>query len=329
MASPSRRLPDVFENFGRIDRARLIAEDRQRALIAGRLDLDPSEGHGQWEMYRLAPALYVVSGDFVYDQPRRERLPGEELVEFHLRISGSLHLESPGRRAPLKVGPASLLIWRQQPGQEVFDCVSAKHRDTSVSIFCGLDYLRAMTDRIGVIEPNWFDGSDADGAFMKHRVMGLNSSLVCLTWDLLRNPYSGGLRLLYTEAKVLEVLCEIFRLMAAHPMQQSRARDDELRRLDAARHIITTQFNPPPHIAEVARRVGMSESKLKRAFKERFGSTLFEVSLESRMRHAMELLRSGRSSVGEIAFAVGYNHQTSFTAAFRQHYRLLPKDVQP
>jgi len=33
----------------------------------------------------------------------------------------------------------------------------------------------------------------------------------------------------------------------------------------------------------------MSESKLKRAFKDYFGTTIFEYGLECRMRHALDL----------------------------------------
>ena len=78
----------------------------------------------------------------------------------------------------------------------------------------------------------------------------------------------------------------------------------------------------------LARRVGMSESKLKRAFKERFGTTVFEYGLECRMRHALELLRADSVSICQVAESVGYQHQTSFTAAFRDHFGFLPSEAR-
>ena len=81
-------------------------------------------------------------------------------------------------------------------------------------------------------------------------------------------------------------------------------------------------------ICDVARTVGMSESKLKRAFKARFGVTVFEYGLECRMRHALELLRCKKMPVGQVAFAVGYRHQTSFASAFRDFFGFLPSSAR-
>jgi AraC-like DNA-binding protein len=72
----------------------------------------------------------------------------------------------------------------------------------------------------------------------------------------------------------------------------------------------------------------MSESKLKRTFKARFGATVFDYGLECRMRHALELLRCRRMSVGQVAYAVGYRHQTSFTSAFFQFFGFLPSKAR-
>ena len=44
--------------------------------------------------------------------------------------------------------------------------------------------------------------------------------------------------------------------------------------------------------------------------------TVFEYGLECRMRHALELLHGHTMSICQVAENVGYQHQTSFTAAF-------------
>lgn len=127
---------------------------------------------------------------------------------------------------------------------------------------------------------------------------------------------------------MLELLCEVLHCAAELPQAVAPTADDELRRLDLARRIVTTQFSPPPQIGQIARRVGMSDTKLKRAFKARFGTTLFDMSVEVRMRHALELLRCKRMSVGQVAYAVGYSHQTTFASAFKQHFGFLPSTAR-
>jgi len=77
--------------------------------------------------------------------------------------------------------------------------------------------------------------------------------------------------------------------------------ESESRQLDVARRMLATQLSTPLRIGDIARAIGMSDSKLKRTFKARFGVTVFDYGLECRMRHALELLRCKRMSVGQVA----------------------------
>jgi transcriptional regulator GlxA family with amidase domain len=44
------------------------------------------------------------------------------------------------------------------------------------------------------------------------------------------------------------------------------------------------------------------------------------MSLDARMRHALELLRCKHMPVSRVAVAVGYSHQTSFASAFNKQF---------
>jgi AraC-like DNA-binding protein len=72
----------------------------------------------------------------------------------------------------------------------------------------------------------------------------------------------------------------------------------------------------------------MSESKLQRAFKDHYGMTVFDYGRECRLRRALDLLRMGSVSICQVADLVGYQHQTSFTAAFRDHFGFLPSEAK-
>lgn len=325
MGTPGRRIEDVFDNLTQHRGANVIAHCPEQHAIAARMELDRREGHGAWEFYRLASGVYVVAGDFVYDQARLEQAPGEDLLEFHLRLSGTLRLGIPGRTEPLSVRSDSFLVWRQPAGVEVLDRVEAGERDTSVSIYCSASYLKSLTARSGVTVPTSLGFiRDAAATALEYRVLPMSSGLTYAAHSLLRNSFQGGLRILHAEAKVLELLCQVLQLASQLAAPTTIARDDELQRLDEARRIVMTQYSPPPLIGEVARRVGMSETKLKRAFKARFGTTVFDMSVEARMQRALELLYCSQLSVGQVAYAVGYSHQTSFSSAFKQHFGFLP-----
>ena len=326
VAAPSRRMSDVFAALPQHQASKMLARRPGQRTYAARLELERHEGHGAWEFYRLGPSLYVVAGDFVYDRARVDRAPGEDLLEFHLRLSGTMRLGLPGDALPLTVAPDSLLLLRQPDGVDVVDSVEAGARDAFVSVFCSAAHFAALADRYGIAVPDILSFMAGSGITeLRHRLLPMNAGLLHIAHSLLRSPYEGGLRLMHAEAKVTELLCEVLHRAAQAPAPARMGCHDDLRRLDLARRIIMTQHSPPPQIADIARRVGMSETKLKRAFKARFGTTLFDMSLDARMRHALELLRCKHMAVGQVAYAVGYSHQTSFASAFKRHFGFLPR----
>ena len=98
----------------------------------------------------------------------------------------------------------------------------------------------------------------------------------------------------------------------------------EMVRLDEARKIVEYEFVDPPTLFELARRVGLNDFKLKRGFREAFGTTVFEYIRKLRMDKARELLEQGRLTVTEVALATGYSHFGHFSSAFKKSFGILP-----
>lgn len=330
VAGRGQGITQVFTSLGCTPDSSLIAEDRTRGTLAARMTVRPDEGHGRFDFYRVSNELFVLGIDCIYDAPRFEFLPGEDLIEFYFKLSGRLSLKLPGKAGDLVVNGQQLLIWSQPRGVDTSERMDAGLRDTSVSLYCRPDFLRGVLARDSMTTHPLLKAFDARRTgCVWHQVRPLSPTAMHLSRCLLHNPYSDGLRLLYAEARALELLCEIlseFGDTAAPGSPGSGERDQ--RRLDNARRILATQFRPAPRVCDVARAVGMSESKLRQDFKRRFGVTLFEYSLECRMRHARELLLTKALSVGEAADAVGYSHHASFTAAFREFFGGLPREVR-
>lgn len=320
-----RSVPELFADLRDCPAAQVFAENVCRSSQGARMTMDRAQGHGAWEFYRLDPGMFLVVADCLYDETRVEIVPGEELIGFHMRLGARLVLE-PGDGTTITVPPSSLLLWWQPGGIAVRERIEAGERDASVTLYFRPEALDCRARQNGFTLPAWFRTASRSGR-IAYAIRPLSPGLLYLTKSLLQAPYENGLRLLHAEAKALELLCEIIHcLQSRNP--PDRSSDHELRRIDIARRIVTTQFNPPPRIADIARKVGMSGSKLKRTFKARFGTTLSRMSVDCRMRYALELLRSTDLAVRQVAYAVGYRHQTTFTAAFREQFGFLPRDAR-
>ncbi|MFP4068586.1 MAG: helix-turn-helix transcriptional regulator [Verrucomicrobiota bacterium] len=95
---------------------------------------------------------------------------------------------------------------------------------------------------------------------------------------------------------------------------------------------IVRQFHHDPgrdySLAEICKRAGMNENKLKSAFKQLHGRTVFNFLRAVRMEQAGRLLREDRASVIQVANEVGYSNPSHFARAFKDHHGLLPKAFQ-
>jgi AraC-like DNA-binding protein len=327
----SAPLRQLFSNLRGLSRGELIGEHPYRHLEGARLRVDRSQGHGSWELYKVGEDFYVVASDFVYDSMPVETEPGEGLVEFHLRLSGVLEMTVPGAAGAVTVAGPQLLMLYLPPGVNITERVQPRQRDASVTVYCSLGRLRDLATQNRVGTPSLFEELEHLGSSVWFRQLDLTPTLRFAATTLLESPYHGGVRLLHAEAKALEILCEVFCMFQHEREDQTNshlASVSEARQLEAARRVVTSNLASPVSIREIARVAGMSESKLKRAFKARYGCTIFHYGLEVRMKQALEMLRCKRMSVGQVSYAVGYTHQTSFTAAFHEFFGFPPSKAR-
>lgn len=81
-------------------------------------------------------------------------------------------------------------------------------------------------------------------------------------------------------------------------------------------------------IEELARKYLMNPTTLKAAFKAVYGESIAAHMKEHRLEKAAELLRNTDMSVAEIALRSGYNSQSRFSTAFREHWHVLPSEYR-
>jgi len=102
---------------------------------------------------------------------------------------------------------------------------------------------------------------------------------------------------------------------------------NEIKIANNARDILTHEYNNPPSLKELSKRVGTNPIKLKQLFHHYFNNTPYGLLFEIRMNQAYQLLKTTRCHVNIAADHVGYNHASNFSAAFTKYFGVSPKTV--
>ena len=90
---------------------------------------------------------------------------------------------------------------------------------------------------------------------------------------------------------------------------------------------IKENLNDDLTIATLAGRFNMSESNLRRKFKQFKRKTISEFIREKKLSAGRELLAEGLMTIGEIADKVGYSSVSGFTHAFTKKFKFPPSNM--
>jgi len=92
--------------------------------------------------------------------------------------------------------------------------------------------------------------------------------------------------------------------------------------------IINDLTAPPPTIEALASKAAMSTAKLKRIFKDVYGTGIYSYYQKQRMQKARELLLTGNFSVKEVGLHLGYANLSNFATAFKKEFSVLPSQAK-
>lgn len=159
----------------------------------------------------------------------------------------------------------------------------------------------------------------------------LDSYTTRLLHELTSCPYTHGMRQLYIESKTMELLYRYLEIFLLEQESHSGgtvplSRSDQAKILEA-RELLIRRLDSPPSLLELARLVGLNEYKLKRGFKDIYGSSVYAYLRNRRMEKAWELLRTGEMNVSQAAVQVGYANFSHFSVAFRKQFGCNPSDL--
>jgi AraC-like DNA-binding protein len=299
-----------------------------RSMAAGvRHYLPEAEGGGYWDFYRPWDGLILSVTDAVYRRDTWVKVEGTGYFKLRIVLSGTLRARS---GEALAQAPQTLLYVSPGASREGYFIASGEPV-RMVVLHCRPNLL----DRVLGLDlrdiPAPLDSLFAAGRTTTRQRLSVSPELLHVARRIFesRHELSPALRAPHLEIMSRELLLQVLGLLdrrasARHEAAAVSARD--LARVCDVRDYLAQHYAHPPTIPELARMVGLNQTKLKTIFRETLGFTIYDYILTRRMERAAEMLVTGDYAIAQVAYAVGYDYPANFAAAFKRHFGQLPRD---
>ena len=296
-----------------------FSKDDDKTELIKRCPQRLGNGYLQW-IYLRDIVLLIHNFELrdSYILPRSEALATG--VEFGFRVSGNCSMRNAKQNFLLN-GPLDLEKYHLPQGEQLLQV------DIHIN---SLDLLSRFFPASSVSSPVMEQLFEKAGKQPYYQTDRINRAMQLALTQLLNCPYQGLTKQIYLESKCYELMAlKLEQLVAGDRDQQANTTDsnldpDDVERIHQAKNILITHLNNPPSLLELAHQVGINDYKLKKGFRQVFGTTAFGYLLHYRLDQAHQLLATGEWNVAEVAHKVGFANRSYFTKAFCKQFGLTP-----
>lgn len=130
--------------------------------------------------------------------------------------------------------------------------------------------------------------------------------------------------LVQTLSEMLETKSEIFD--GDFDYLIGKTEDERIRK---SLQYISDEYSSGLSAEDIAKKSGLSVRNLNRLFLKEFGTSPKQILTICRIEQAKKLLATGKKTVTDTAFDVGYNSVSQFISTFRKHTGQLPSSYRP
>ncbi len=194
-----------------------------------------------------------------------------------------------------------------------------------ISILFSLNSLHQLLDEFE-IDFSFFTTKSSQKKLYSKRLMTPNEAIVVN--QMFKRKNKSKFDAIYLKSKVMELLSYYFDEKVIKNIDGScpSLRDHRnIAKIKKARQLIIENINEPPTIDDLANQVMLSANILKKGFKEIYGDPIYKYLLNYKLELARQLLLSGKYSVKEVSYEMGYSTPTHFIVAFKKKFGITPK----
>ena len=173
-----------------------------------------------------------------------------------------------------------------------------------------------------LLEPGMFADHGGFSSFIVKAAIPPHLALI--VHEVLECPLGGPMRQVFMEYKAMELLFSLMKLLDEDISRKNAIASFERDAARRAHDIILGSIADPPSLQTLAKRVGLTHTRLNAVFQLLFGTTVFSFLREKRLERARRLLEKPRQGITETAYECGFSSPSHFTRAFAERYGLTP-----
>jgi len=160
--------------------------------------------------------------------------------------------------------------------------------------------------------------------------MTITSAINNILQEIVNCRRQGMMKRLFVEARMIELLMLQMEQAEsnAKPAQKESLKASDIEKLHYAKLLIEQNISAPHTLVQLSRSIGLNDFKLKKGFKEIFGTTVFGYLHDLRMQEARRLLQDTVKSIHDISDYCGYAYVQHFTTAFRNKFGVTPGSLR-
>ncbi len=138
----------------------------------------------------------------------------------------------------------------------------------------------------------------------------------------------GGLAPAYRRIKAAELILYLYGLENGGCRSANEYRSEQVEIIHKIHEQLSQNLGERFTIESLAKKYLMNPTTLKAAFKSVYGDSIASHMKRHRMEAAAKMLLESDLTIAQIALEVGYDSQSKFSQAFKEYYRVLPRDYR-
>ena len=249
-------------------------------------------------------------------------------ININFQTKGHLHTHFNGLRHDLDMRPGRHnLVYTPEGGE--WHRIGAQDDLEMLHISIDRAYFRNLIGTEGAWCNRILRELEAERPFSGiHGTGSITPLMQQLIRSLRQQAPQGPMHNLLQQSRLLQLLSLQLEQFVAHettsvPGSVSRQDAERLQWLKA---YLDLHFLEELSLTQLARLSLLNEFKLKKGFKQLYGTTVFGYIKGLRMTYATRLLRDHRLLIEEVAGMLGYEHAHHFSAAFKKHFGNKPSE---